>query len=103
MNKLWLSLALLISSSLVAEQLVIPLGNQGTNTDKPKLGQDEDQVQSLFGQPIKKYQAVGQPPISRWQYQGFVVYFESGTVIHAVLTHKATKQTQLKDVNRIKP
>jgi hypothetical protein len=29
--------------------------------------------------------AVGRPPISRWEYPGFIVYFEHEHVIHAVV------------------
>ena len=28
---------------------------------------------------------VGEPPISQWHYQDFVVYFEGNRVIHAVV------------------
>lgn len=42
-------------------------------------------VESKFGAPNSKVAAVGEPPISRWEYQNFVVYFEYDRVIHAVL------------------
>ena len=43
------------------------------------------QVESKYGSPVSKKAAVGDPPISRWEYQGFTVYFENDRVIHAVL------------------
>jgi len=44
-----------------------------------------DQVSSKFGAPTSKVPAVGNPPISRWAYPGFVVYFEHEHVIHSVV------------------
>jgi hypothetical protein len=35
--------------------------------------------------------AVGQPPIARWVYPSFVVYFERNLVIHAVATQPAAQ------------
>ena len=43
-------------------------------------------VESRFGQPATRHNAVGQPPITRWDYPGFAVYFEHQYVIHAVVT-----------------
>ena len=52
----------------------------------PTRGMTMDQVTSTkFGAPVTKVPAVGQPPISRWEYPGFVVYFEHDHVIHSVI------------------
>ena len=42
------------------------------------------QVENRFGEPSQRVGAVGDPPISRWVYPQFVVYFEGSHVIHAV-------------------
>jgi hypothetical protein len=42
------------------------------------------QVEQRFGAPSDRLAAVGQPPITRWVYPSFVVFFESNVVIHAV-------------------
>lgn len=55
----------------------------------PTRGMTMDQVQSKFGAPSSKVPAVGKPPISRWQYPGFVVYFEADHVIHSVVADDA--------------
>ncbi len=52
----------------------------------PSRGMTMDQVKQKFGQPPKRYDAVGQPPISRWQYDGMMVYFEDQYVVHSVAT-----------------
>ena len=46
-----------------------------------------DQVASKFGAPATKVPAVGKPPISRWEYPGFIVYFEHEHVIHSVVAN----------------
>jgi hypothetical protein len=52
----------------------------------PSRGMTMSQVASKFGSPTTKVPAVGNPPISRWEYPGFVVYFERDHVIHAVVS-----------------
>lgn len=56
----------------------------------PARGESMPTVLKLFGQPITKHPAVGggspkHPPITRWDYAGFSVFFERGTVIDAVV------------------
>jgi hypothetical protein len=51
----------------------------------PSRGMTMDQVSSKFGAPTAKIPAVGSPPISRWEYPGFIVYFEADHVIHSVV------------------
>src|SRR3984957_6900684 len=55
----------------------------------PARGMTMAQVASKFGDPVSKVPAVGNPPISRWEYSGFVVYFERDHVIHAVVSASA--------------
>jgi len=52
----------------------------------PTRGSSMGQVERQFGEPSQRYGAVGEPPISRWVYPQFVVYFEYSHVIHAVAT-----------------
>ncbi len=55
----------------------------------PVRGMTMSQVASKFGAPVSKVPAVGKPPISRWEYPGFVVYFEHDHVIHSVVSGSA--------------
>ena len=43
-------------------------------------------VEKHFGAPVEKHPTVGAPPITRWDYSGFSVFFEHDRVIHAVAT-----------------
>ena len=50
----------------------------------PTRGLSMAQVEERFGAPTSRIAAIGQPPITRWVYPAFVVYFEYNLVIHAV-------------------
>lgn len=41
-------------------------------------------VEQAFGKPEQILPAVGDPPITRWVYPDFTVYFERQYVIHSV-------------------
>jgi hypothetical protein len=58
-----------------------------TRSERPSAGLTKAEVESRFGAPTRMIAAVGDPPISRWEYAGFVVYFEFERVIHAVPRH----------------
>lgn len=57
---------------------------QATRSDRPNRGETKDRVEARFGAPTRMVAAVGDPPISRWEYPSFIVYFEYDHVIHAV-------------------
>ena len=56
----------------------------GADDGRPTRGMTQASVESKFGAPVAKNAAVGEPPISSWEYQNMVVYFEYDRVIHAV-------------------
>ena len=53
--------------------------------ERPKRGMSMNTVESTWGQPVAKRNAIGEPPIARWEYSSFIVYFEYAHVIHAVV------------------
>jgi hypothetical protein len=55
----------------------------------PPRGISMAQVEQRYGAPAERLAAVGQPPITRWVYPSFVVFFEGSTVIHAVASSAA--------------
>ena len=57
-----------------------------TQLSTPTRGTSMAQVEARFGAPTEKIAAVGKPPISRWVYPTFTVFFEYSHVIHAVAT-----------------
>lgn len=50
----------------------------------PGRGSSMAQVEARFGAPAERYAPVGQPPITRWVYPSFVVFFEYDHVVHTV-------------------
>lgn len=51
----------------------------------PARGMSMRAVEERFGVPQNRAAAVGQPPITRWDYPGFSVYFENDRVLHTVV------------------
>ncbi len=52
---------------------------------RPSRGMTQASVESKYGSPTSIEAAIGEPPISRWVYADFVVFFEYDRVIHAVV------------------
>jgi hypothetical protein len=71
-----------------AETLVVndQVTLRDSTVDRPKRGSTMSEVEKRFGAPVEKHPTVGQPPITRWDYAGFSVFFEHDRVIHAVAT-----------------
>lgn len=62
--------------------------NSSTGVLRPTQGMNMSQVEQKFGAPETKVPAVGDPPISRWIYTDFEVFFEYDKVLHSVVIRK---------------
>ena len=51
----------------------------------PRRGSTMSDVEKRFGAPVTRHATVGQPPITRWDYNGFAVVFEKDRVIDSVV------------------
>ena len=82
-----LPLCFSLSPVVIAEEIRIPIGQQGSASAvmTPTSGTSEKQVLGDFGAPQLRSSPVGDPPITRWEYSQFVVYFEYDRVIHSVI------------------
>jgi hypothetical protein len=80
-----LLLALFATGPAWAETLSQPTTDPAAALERPKRGSTMSAVQSRFGEPATRHAAVGQPPITRWDYAQFAVYFENDRVLHAVI------------------
>jgi hypothetical protein len=85
---LWLVGLMYATQTASSETLLIPVGQQQQGLSLPTTGMSEQQVIESFGKPQSIGAAVGEPPIVRWRYEGFTVYFETGHVIHSVALFK---------------
>ncbi|MBU2711563.1 hypothetical protein [Zooshikella harenae] len=82
------SLTLFLSLSCWGETVNIADQKQQTQVgDLPRHGLSEQQVRSQYGEP-KATQSVGQPVITRWDYDSFTVYFDRRQVLHSVVHRK---------------
>lgn len=70
---------------LAAETLLIDRVARSKATVLPRQNTSMSEVEAQYGAPKEKRPAVGQPPISRWVYPAFTVYFEGDRVINAVV------------------
>nr|WP_298136829.1 phosphodiesterase [uncultured Pseudomonas sp.] len=91
-------LLLLMPLAASADTLLIPIGQQGAAVDQlPRLGESRTQVLERFGLADEEHPSVGQPPITRWDYRTFSVYFEYDHVIDSVLHHQPRSTTPDKE------
>src|SRR5450755_4226011 len=79
--------AVLFASSASAETIALDDQVMVRESDiaRPHRGMTMHAVEAKFGAPQERHGAVGEPPISRWDYPGFTVFFEKDRVIHAVV------------------
>ncbi|MCK5480101.1 MAG: hypothetical protein KAJ06_03110 [Gammaproteobacteria bacterium] len=51
----------------------------------PRNGTSMAAVRQQYGDPVSEGRSVGDPPITRWDYEGYSVYFEHDLVLHSVI------------------
>ena len=86
-----LSLLLVFSTPTLADVLLVDSIQSAPAINTPRNGNSMSQVRAQFGNPITEVPAVGDPPISRWEYDGFSVFFENDLALHSVVHHTASK------------
>lgn len=93
-------LALILAAPLAqAEVLKVAPETYSVITEPglPTRGLHQSQVVARHGQPEQRFATVGggaprQPPITRWDYDGFSVVFEGAFVLHSVVHGPHTPQ-----------
>ena len=84
------SLILTINSvPALADVLLIDRIESAPAMQTPAKGISMSQVRQQYGDPVTTRAAIGMPPITRWEYEGFSVFFEDDTTLHSVI-HQAT-------------
>ena len=82
------AVGLLAAAGSVARAETIVVDDQvalrETSIAMPTRGARMQAVESKFGAPSARHPAVGKPPITRWDYPGFSVFFENDLVLHSV-------------------
>lgn len=74
-------------SGAYAETIVVDdqVALRESTVPTPQRGASMKAVESQFGAPATRHPAVGKPPITRWDYPAFSVFFEHEHVVHAVV------------------
>ena len=99
MNRIRLTLLGLILSlptamPVAAGVLLVDSVAAGSSVQTPNSGVSMAQVRQQFGAALTEHPTVSanggphQPPITRWDYSGFSVFFEHDHVVHSVV-HRA--------------
>src|SRR6056297_927873 len=76
---------LVTAGTVAADVLLIEEVRERMQRDLPDNGLTMSQVEQRYGRPNERRAPVGEPPISRWLYDDYSVYFEHDLVIESVL------------------
>jgi hypothetical protein len=79
-----LTAAATLGDTLLIDGIAI---DEQTASSRPKRGSTMASVEAQFGVPGQRVPAVGEPPITRWEYPGYTVVFEHDRVLHSVVRH----------------
>ena len=74
-----------VSSRTSGDVLLIDSIQSVPATQTPRKGMNMASVRQQYGDPLSEGSTIGDPPIARWEYQGFSVYFEHDLVLHSVV------------------
>ena len=85
-----LAASLLLASAAVHADTLDVRNPRVASGALPGRGLSMAQVEQRYGAPIEKLPTAGgdapkHPPINRWRYNGYTVYFERNRVIHSVV------------------
>lgn len=89
MTSLTVLAALALAGPATADTLLIDRVERAADLPRPTQGLSMDDVRARYGEPVAQFAPVGggrpqHPPITRWQYDGYTVYFEHDKVIYSV-------------------
>jgi hypothetical protein len=88
-TRLFIVVAAMGSNPVWADDVAMPAAAEPAATvpvSTPSRGITMTKVESEYGSPSERHSAIGSPPITRWDYPGFSVFFERDHVIHSVVS-----------------
>ena len=86
-----LTLILINSGPALADVLLVDSIQSAPQIQTPRNGLTMSQIRQQYGNPASELPAVGNPPISRWEYDGYSVFFENDLALHTVIHQSASK------------
>jgi hypothetical protein len=84
-----IGLALLGGTPVLADVLLMEGIQSAPAVNTPHNGITMAQVRQQYGNPVSEHPAVGDPPITRWDYDDYSVFFENDLVLHSVVHRQA--------------
>lgn len=91
------TLGILLTGTATADVLLMDSIQSAPTVDTPRTGLNMDSVRTKYGNPVQVNPAVStdgdprRPPITRWDYDGYSVFFENDLVLHSVV-HRASAE-----------
>ena len=73
------------SDVLLIDVIAEEAPNSPAGIPRPSRGMHMDKVKQRFGDPVKEFATVGEPPITRWDYADYSVFFEYDMVLNTVI------------------
>jgi hypothetical protein len=86
------ALVVLLAQPVLADVLLMDAINEepvnsAEGLPRPTRGMTMNQVKQRFGDPVTAHPWVGDPPITRWDYNNYSVFFEHQYVLTSVVHH----------------
>lgn len=85
MSVVAMTLTLMAGSAMADTLIVEGISASDEASQRPGRGLTKASVEANWGAPRQKSAPVGDPPISSWDYEPFVVFFEYDRVLHTVV------------------
>ena len=73
------------ADTLLLDSIATSPANNTRGIPRPTRGMSMEAVKSRFGEPAQIHPQVGDPPITRWDYADYSVYFEYRRVLTSVV------------------
>lgn len=92
-----LTMAMLVPGAATADVLLIDSIESAPAIQTPRRGLTMTDVRQHYGSPVTEYPTVSvnggpyQPPITRWDYDQYSVFFEHDVVIRSVVHHPTSQ------------
>lgn len=92
-----------VATPATADSLLVQRIERAKASSLPRAGTPMAAVEAQYGAPTEERDAVGQPPIARWIYPAFTVYFEYDKVVNAVINKSMPEEVGPKPVPARQP
>ena len=91
------TLGILLTGPAQADVLLMDSIGSAPAAESPRAGMSMTSVRARYGNPVREHPAVStsgdplHPPITRWDYDAYSVFFENDLVLHSVRHRAAAK------------